>query len=66
MRKWEYRIVDSRTMSGGGAFKGKDLEAVETWLNQLGGEGWEIIELNFREIQKGYEFTGLAKREVIK
>lgn len=64
MRTWEYMILDSKTLVGGGMFKGKTREAVEAFLNQLGAEGWEIVEMNFREIQRGFEFTGLAKREI--
>ncbi len=62
MIKWEYKIVDSKHLSGGGAFKGKDREVVESYLNQLGEEGWEIVDLHFKEIQRGFEFSGLAKR----
>ncbi len=64
MKKWEYKIVESKNLTGGGAFKGKDREVVEVYLNQLGEAGWEIVALNFKEIQKGIEFTGVAKREV--
>lgn len=64
MKKWAYKVVDSRDLEGGGVFKGKDREVVEAYLNQLGQEGWEIVDLNFRELQKGFEFSGIAKKEL--
>ena len=62
MKKWEYKVIDSRNLVGGGAFKGKEREVVEAYLNELGEQGWEIVDLHFREIQRGFEFSGVAKR----
>ena len=39
MGKWEYKIVSSKALSGGGVFKGKTQEVVEAYLNQLGEQG---------------------------
>ena len=64
MAQWEYRVVDSKTLEGGSTFKGKAREAVEAHLNTLGREGWEIIEVSFKDIQRGYEFVGLARRRI--
>ncbi len=63
MSTWEYKIIDSKHLAGGGAFKGKTLEVAEVYLNELGEAGWEIVGISFRELQRGYEFTGLAKRQ---
>lgn len=65
MKKWEYLLLDSRRLPGGGKFKGKDRDLVEMYFHKLGREGWEVISIDFRAIQKGYEFSGLAKRELI-
>jgi len=62
MQKWEYKILDSRLLPGGGKFKGKDKDVVEMYLSKLGRDGWEIISLEFREVQRGYEFAGVAKK----
>lgn len=62
MPKWEYRLFDSKSLEGGGAFKGKSRETAEAYLNALGADGWEIVAVSFREISKGFEFSGLAKR----
>ena len=64
MTKWEYKIVDSKDVSGGGIFKGKARADVEAYLNGLGKDGWEIINLDFRELENRFEFSGVAKREV--
>jgi len=64
MRRWEYRIVDSNDVPGGGLFKGKERAAVEAYLNALGAEGWEMVNLDFREFESRLEFTGVARREV--
>jgi hypothetical protein len=63
MQKWEYMIVDSKDVPGGGIFKGKDRSEVDRYLNGLGQQGWEIINLDFRELENRFEFTGVAKRE---
>lgn len=63
MKKWEYMIVDSQEIPGGGIFKGKDRSDINNFLNKLGEEGWEIINLDFRELERRSEFTGVAKRE---
>ncbi len=66
MKQWEYKILDSRLLPGGGKFKGKEKDLVEIYLAKLGKEGWEIISIDFREISRGFEFAGLAKREITK
>jgi hypothetical protein len=62
MSRWEYRIVDSKQVEREGVFKGKSWEAVEAYLNELGAEGWEIINLSFREFESRTSFVGVAKR----
>ena len=63
MTRWEYLIVDSKDVAGGGLFKEKKRSDVEAYLNNLGNEGWELVNLDFRELDSRFEFTGLAKRE---
>ncbi|MCY4507973.1 MAG: hypothetical protein OXG35_13600 [Acidobacteria bacterium] len=47
----------------GGLFKGKERSDVEAYLNDLGNEGWELVNLDFRELDNRFECTGVAKRE---
>jgi hypothetical protein len=63
MKKWEYMIVDSKDVPGGRMFRGKDRAEVDTYLNQLGEEGWEIVNLDFHELGNRFDFSGVAKRE---
>ena len=63
MKKWEYRIVDTKDVPGGGLFAGKSREAIEAYLNKLGGQGWEIVNLDALQMQSHLSFLGVAKRE---
>lgn len=62
MSKWTYKIIDSKDVDGGGLFTGKKRPDVEKYLNDLGADGWEIINLDFRELEGRFEFMGVAKK----
>ena len=64
MKKWEYRILDSKDVAKRGLLKGRARADVEGYLNELGNEGWEIINLDFRELGTRAEFFGVAKKEI--
>lgn len=64
MKKWEYRIDDTKEVPGGGAFRGKSREAVEAYLNDIGQQGWEIVNVASLELEGRMEFVGVAKREL--
>ncbi len=64
MSKWEYRIVDSKDVPSGGFFRGKDRAEIDGYLNQLGQDGWEVVNLDFRELESRFEFVGVAKRQL--
>ena len=63
---WEYMIVDSAKAQSRGFLKSRTIEDVEQYLNALGQEGWEIIDLDFQmdpTMPSGpTHFHGLAKR----
>ena len=65
MRRWEYKLISANDVAGEGGFKGKSREVVESYLNNLGQEGWEVINVDFPD---GYEnptrFSAAARREV--
>ena len=66
MKKWEYKIIDTKDVPGGGVFKGKSRDAIETYLNELGAQGWEILNLDALELQGHHlTFLGVAKREKV-
>ncbi len=63
MITWEYKLVDSLDIEEGDFLAVKSREAVESYLNELGAQGWEIINLDFVEIEGRTSFVGVAKRE---
>jgi hypothetical protein len=63
MKKWEYRIVDTRDLKGGGSMKGPSRDVIESHLNALGLDGWEIINMYWYGINWG-SIAGVAKREI--
>ncbi|MGC2063179.1 MAG: DUF4177 domain-containing protein [Thermodesulfovibrionales bacterium] len=63
MRTWEYRIVDSSDAAGSTLTGRKGRVALEVYLNQLGAEGWEIVNLDSLDVRGVASFVGVAKRE---
>ena len=63
MKKWEYRIIDTKEVPGGGIFKAKSRQAVEAYLNELGEQGWEVVNIDALEWKGCMAFLGVAKRE---
>jgi len=63
LKKWEYKIIDSFQVQGG-IFRGKKFAELEKYLNNLGQEGWEIINLDFNDITGQADFVGVARREL--
>lgn len=63
---WEYKIIDSSNAEKAGFLKGRTVENVERYLNELGKQGWEIIDLDFQmdpTMPGGpTHFHGVAKR----
>ena len=63
MEKFEYKIIDTRDVETEGLFKGRKREDVEKYLNDLGANGWELVNVDFRELEGGSEFAGIMKKE---
>jgi hypothetical protein len=63
-RKWEYKLISTNDVPGGGFWGVKEREALEAHLNQLGTEGWEIVSMDFADtMQNPSYFQALARRE---
>lgn len=67
MKQWEYKLITSQDLPRHGFLgtKGPDREELEPYLNQLGVEGWEIVNLDFVDantVIPMWTFRGLAKR----
>ena len=68
MKKWEYRIIDTKEVPGysaflSGIFKGRTRRAIEAYLNELGEQGWEMVNFDALEWRSCMAFRGVAKRE---
>jgi len=68
MEKWEYLLLDTKKLESarGGVFtqKAVPLEEAEQYLNELGEQGWEIIDIDFDFlIHNTGAFVGVAKRK---
>ena len=63
MKKWEYKIIDSMRIPGG-IFRGKKFDEIEKHLNEMGKDGWEIINLDFNDVTGQMDFVGVARREL--
>ena len=66
MKKWEYKIVDSKDVPRAGVLKGKSREAIEAYLNRIGADGWEVVNIDLLELEGRTDFVGVAKRELSK
>ena len=64
VEKWEYKIIDSKNSGPGKFWTGTSTELVEKYLNALGAEGWEVINIDVLELEGRREFVGLAKRAI--
>ncbi len=62
MTAWEYKVIDSKDVKREGLFGGRSREAIEGYLNGLGSEGWEVVNIDFRELEDRTSFTGVARR----
>ncbi len=64
MTKWECHILDSIDLEKRLSTRGPSREDIENYLDVLGSRGWEIVNLDFRELfESRGSFTGVAKRE---
>ena len=52
MKKWEYRIIDTKEVAAPGIFKGNSQQAVEAYLNELGEQGWEMVNFDALEWER--------------
>ena len=63
MSQFSYKVIDTRDVETAGLFKGRKREDVEAYLNDLGSDGWELVNVDFRELEGGLEFAGIMKKK---
>lgn len=61
MDRWEYRVLASKDIPSS-LFKQRTREAVEEYLNELGDDGWEVVNMDFVDWDGPGSFMGIAKR----
>ncbi|EAR09955.1 hypothetical protein [Reinekea blandensis] len=64
MKTFDYKIIDTRDVDKAGMFKGRKREDIEAYLCSLGAEGWELVNVDFRELEGGLEFAGIMKKAI--
>ena len=65
MTKWEYKFLSSADLERRGfLIKTLDPEEIEKYLNSIGDEGWEIINVDFIDTNAYIDFRGIAKRPI--
>jgi hypothetical protein len=60
--KWEYKLFESRDADVSGLDKRAKRTKLQTYLSQLGEDGWEIVNIDFHDLNIGMSFVGVAKR----
>ena len=64
MKKWEYKIINSHTVKKTGILSDYAVADVESLLNKLGQQGWEIVHFDCKfKVKKIETFTAVIKRE---
>jgi hypothetical protein len=63
MKQFDYKIVDTRDVETAGLFKGRKRQDVEAYLYSLGSDGWELVNVDFPELEGGLELAGIMKKE---
>lgn len=64
MKKFSYKVIDTKDVASAGIFKGRKREDIESYLNGLGEAGWELVNVDFREQEGAMEFAGVMKKEL--
>jgi|GEM_PF-462338 len=60
--RWEYKLFESKDAGISGMDKRAKRTRLQAYLTHLGEEGWEIINIDFHDLNIGMSFVGVAKR----
>ena len=64
MPKWEYVILDSIDLQKRLSLRRPKRDDIEKYLDVLGSRGWEIVKLDFRELDSRVSSSVVAKRRL--
>lgn len=54
--------MDSNDIPGKGLFRLRNRQALEDYLNDIGADGWEIISMDWYELEGRNSFVAVAKK----
>ena len=60
--RWEYKIFESKDADLSGLNKRAKRTKLQAYLTGLGEDGWEIVNIDFHDLNLGLSFVGVAKR----
>ncbi len=59
MRRWQYKVVQQKTLLGMGGTEGDEDRTREAMLNRYGSEGWELVSVALQSYRRDYDPTAL-------
>lgn len=61
---WEYKLFESKDADLSGLSRRAKRTKLQAYLSGLGSEGWEIVNIDFHDLNIGLSFVGVAKRRI--
>ena len=62
MEKWEYKTLRTKDLGVSVFSSRKTAAAIDEYLNELGRQGWELVQFNFGSLSGQGRIAGLLKR----
>ena len=62
MEKWEYKTLRAKELGISIFSSRRTAMAIDDYLNELGRQGWELVEFNFGSLSAKAGIAGLLKR----
>ncbi len=62
MDRWEYKTIRAKEVAVNVFFPRKTAERIDEFFNDLGRQGWEVIQFNFQAIKVGGVLAFMKRR----
>ena len=59
MRRWQYKVVQHRSLLGGGGSELLEDREQEALLDRFGNDGWELVSVAVQSYRREYDPTSL-------
>jgi hypothetical protein len=59
MQRWQYKVVQQKSLLSMGGSDAADEQQRETLLNAYGREGWELVSVTVQSYRREYDPTAL-------